>query len=147
MKTKVLSATWQLDHTEEWCRATIFWDKSLLEIEEDICPCSWQRVCKVTNIIDLGYILSFLIESLNLVYYDLVKQLSLYFIFLFGLTTRKECGKVSHNRSQVKVMSHDECGKVVHRPCSRCISSVQKLNKNSIEFSLSTQTKSAVKSS
>jgi len=25
------------------------------------------------------------------------------------------------------VMSHDECGKVVHRPCSSCISSVQKI--------------------
>ena len=104
-------------------------------------------MCKVANITDLGYILSFLIESLNLVYYDLAKQLSHYFIFLFGLTTRKEYGKVSHNRSQVSVMSHDECGKVVHRPCSRCISSIQKLNKNSIEFFLSTQTRSVVKSS
>jgi len=48
-------------------------------------------------------------------------------------------------------MSHDElyneCRKVVYRPCSRCISSVQKLNKNSIEFSSSTWTKSKVKSS
>ena len=39
-------------------------------------------------------------------------------------------------------MSHDESyyefGKVVHRPCSKYISSVQKLNENSIEFSLST---------
>jgi len=36
--------------------------------------------------------------------------------------------------SYVRVMSHDkshdEYGKVVHRPCSSCISSVQKLNKN-----------------
>jgi len=37
-----------------------------------------------------------------------------------------------------EIGSHDECGKVVHRPCSRYISSVQKLNKNSIEFFLST---------
>ena len=53
--------------------------------------------------------------------------------------------------SQVRVMSHNElhneCGKVVYRLCSRCISSVQKLNENSIEFSLLTQTKSVVKSS
>ena len=49
--------------------------------------------------------------------------------------------------SHVRVMSHDEYGKVVYRPCSSCISSVQKLNKNSIEFSLSTQTRSVVKSS
>ena len=40
-----------------------------------------------------------------------------------------------------------ECRKVVHRPCSRCISSVQKLNKNSIKFFLSTWMKSMVKSS
>jgi len=41
--------------------------------------------------------------------------------------------------------SHDECGKVVHRPYSRYISSIQKLNKNSIEFSLSTWTRSSSK--
>ena len=34
--------------------------------------------------------------------------------------------------------SHKECGKIVHRPCSSCISSVQKMNEDSIEFSLST---------
>jgi len=52
--------------------------------------------------------------------------------------TRKECRKVSHNKyhtlqlyvriSQCHVIwmeSHDECGRVVHRPCSSCISSVQ----------------------
>ena len=42
---------------------------------------------------------------------------------------------------------HDKCGKVVHRLYSRCISSVQKLNENSIEFSLSTQTRSGSKAS
>jgi len=45
------------------------------------------------------------------------------------------------------MMLHDKCGKVVHRPCSRCISNVQKLNKNSIEFSLLTQTRSGSKAS
>ena len=34
--------------------------------------------------------------------------------------------------------SHDKCGKVVHRLCSSYINSVQELNKNSIEFFLST---------
>ena len=29
--------------------------------------------------------------------------------------------------------SHDKCGKVVHRPCSSCISSIEKPNRNSIE--------------
>jgi len=32
--------------------------------------------------------------------------------------------------------SHDKCGKVVHRPCNSCISSVEKSNRNSIEFFL-----------
>ena len=33
--------------------------------------------------------------------------------------------------------SHDRHGKEVHRPCSSCISSIEKSNGNSIEFSLS----------
>ena len=40
---------------------------------------------------------------------------------------------------------YEKCGKVVHRPYSRCISSVQKLNENFIEFFLSTQTRSGSK--
>jgi len=46
---------------------------------------------------------------------------------------------ISHNRS------HKECGKIVHRPCSSCISSVQEINKDSIEFFLLTQTWSGFK--
>jgi len=43
-------------------------------------------------------------------------------------------------------MSHImKCGKIVHRPCNSCISSVQELNKDSIEFSLSTQTWRVIK--
>jgi len=42
------------------------------------------------------------------------------------------------------IKSDDKCGKVVYRLCSKCISSVQKLNKNSIKF-LSTQTGSGSK--
>jgi len=37
--------------------------------------------------------------------------------------------------------SHDRHGKIVHRPCSSCISSVEK---NSIKFSLSNADKGAV---
>ena len=33
-----------------------------------------------------------------------------------------------------RVMSHDECGKVVHRPYSSCISSVQNLMKTLLSF-------------
>ena len=48
---------------------------------------------------------------------------------------------MSHNGS------HEECGKIVYRPCSSCISSVQEINENSIEFSLSTWTWRMIKSS
>jgi len=44
----------------------------------------------------------------------------------------------SHDRS------HDKCGKVVHRLCSSCISSIEKSNKNFIEFSLSITEQRAV---
>ena len=78
----------------------------------------------------------------------------LYFFFFFHIWTyyTRKCRKVSHDMPHViyhmkKIESHDECGKLVHRPCSSCISSVQKLNKNSIEFSLSTWTWSVIKSS
>jgi len=40
--------------------------------------------------------------------------------------------------------SYDKCGKVVHRPCSSCISSVEKSNGNSIEFFLSIAKQRAV---
>jgi len=45
------------------------------------------------------------------------------------------------------IKSHEEYGKIVHRPCSSCISSVQEINKDSIEFSLSTWTWSGFESS
>ena len=41
--------------------------------------------------------------------------------------------------------SHDKCGKIVHRPCSSCISSVQEIEEDTIEFSLSTWTWSGFK--
>jgi len=41
--------------------------------------------------------------------------------------------------------SHEEYGKIVHRPCSSYISSIQEINKDSIEFSLSTQTWTVIK--
>jgi len=60
------------------------------------------------------------------------------FLFLLDLLYRKECGKVSHYKCYIshshtkyieshKVTSHDKCGKVAHRPCSSCISSVENL--------------------
>jgi len=54
----------------------------------------------------------------------------------------------SHKIMLHKIMSHDgshdECEKVVHRPGSKCISSIQGLNKDSIEFFLSTWIRSKI---
>jgi len=87
----------------------------------------------------------------------LARQLSHYlylYFFSFGLTIYKKYGKVSHSHSYMKwditvlyhmIKSHKECGKIVHRPCSSCISSVQEINENSIKFSLSTQTWRVIK--
>ena len=78
----------------------------------------------------------------------MAKQLSHYlFFFYLRLITQKEVqesvmSQVLHSHSHM--MSHDRCGKEVHRPCSSCISSVEKSNKNSIEFSLSNADKGAV---
>jgi len=44
--------------------------------------------------------------------------------------------------TQIKL--HDNHGKVVHRPCSNCISSIQEMYENSIEFSLLSTDKGAV---
>jgi len=95
--------------------------------------------------------------------YDLAKQLShylyIYFFFFFSfildLLHRREYRKVSqvivtwqkvtlshHMMSHDR--SHDKCRKVVHRPCSSCISSVKKSNGDSIEFSLSIAKQRAV---
>jgi len=41
--------------------------------------------------------------------------------------------------------SYEGCGKIVYKPCSSCISSVQEINKDSIEFSLSIQIRSGTK--
>ena len=38
-----------------------------------------------------------------------------------------------------------DCGNIVHRPCSRYISSVQEIEEDSIEFSLLTQTWRVIK--
>ena len=68
-----------------------------------------------------------------------------FFIFFFHFFsfwtyyTRKECRKVSHDNS------HDKYGKIVHKPCGSCISSIQEIEEDSIKFSLSTQTQSRFK--
>jgi len=57
---------------------------------------------------------------------------------------------VSHVTEQMlqyditQMKSHDNCGKVVHRPCSNCISSIQEMHKDSIKFSLLSTDKGAV---
>ena len=83
--------------------------------------------------------------------HDLAKWLShylyffsfLFFSFILDLLHRGKCGKVSHHKCHTvmvtwqevivshHIMSHDEShdrhGKIVHRPCSSCISSVENL--------------------
>jgi len=74
-------------------------------------------------------------------YHNLAKQLSYYLYFLFfsfilDLLHRREYRKVSHHKchtshSHSHMMSHDgshnKCRKVVHRPCSSCISNIENL--------------------
>jgi len=54
-----------------------------------------------------------------------------------------------HIIESYKVMSHDrlydKCGKMMYKPCSSCISSIEKSNENSIKFFLLTQIKSRIK--
>ena len=83
--------------------------------------------------------------------HDLAKWLSHYFILFsyLDLLQGRSVGKyhmTGHRSGWYHMIElYEKCGKVVHRPYSRCISSVQKLNKNSIEFFLSTQTRSGSK--
>ena len=55
---------------------------------------------------------------------------------------------MSHDRCHSiishKMKSYDNYGKVVYRPYSSCISSVQEMHENSIKFSLSSADKKAV---
>jgi len=83
--------------------------------------------------------------------HNLAKWLSHYFILFsyLDLLQGRSVGKyhmTGHRSGWYHMIElYEKCGKVVHRPYSRCISSVQKLNKNSIEFFLSTQTRSGSK--
>jgi len=59
--------------------------------------------------------------------------LILFYFLIWIYYTRKEYKEVLHNNAAYhshmlgyhKVILYDKCGKVVHRPCSSCISSVQ----------------------
>ena len=78
----------------------------------------------------------------------MAKSLSIFlffsFLFLFfylGLTTQKEVRESvmsQVSQSQHHMMSHDEShdkhGKIVHRPCSSCISSVENLTRTLSSF-------------
>jgi len=65
--------------------------------------------------------------------YDLAKQLSYYlysFSFLFTIQEgvwESVMSQVLPSHSHMMGKSHDRCGKVVHRLCSNCISSVQEI--------------------
>jgi len=63
------------------------------------------------------------------------------FLLLLDLLHKEEVWEsVISQVSCYVTKSHEECGKVAHRPGSSCISSIQEINKDSIEFSLSTWT-------
>ena len=80
--------------------------------------------------------------------YDLAKLLSHYlYFFSFSFWTYyiriESVGKYhmtkitchSHKTYDITRYSHDDHGKVVHRPCSSCISSVQKITGTSLSSS------------
>ena len=55
------------------------------------------------------------------------------------------CHNVTGKKNDVtQIKSHDNHRKVVHRPCSNCISSVQEIHEDSIEFSLLSTNKGAI---
>ena len=56
----------------------------------------------------------------------------------------EKCHKSQSHDRRSHDRSHDKYGKVVHRPCSSCINSVEKSNRDSIEFSLSITEQKAV---
>ena len=62
----------------------------------------------------------------------IAKSLFIFLFFYLGLTTQK--GVWESVTSQEVTMSHDRCGKVVHRPCSSCISSVENLMRTLSSF-------------
>ena len=51
---------------------------------------------------------------------------------------------MSQENDVTQIKSHDNHRKVVHRPCSNCISSVQEIHEDSIEFSLLSTNKGAI---
>ena len=53
---------------------------------------------------------------------------TLLYFFFWTYYTGRSVGKCHITQvSQSHDGSHDECGKIVHRPCSSCISSIQKI--------------------
>ena len=68
----------------------------------------------------------------DVMYHNLVKWLS-HYLYFFSLL-HKEYRKLSLDHSHI-VTSHDECGKAVHRPCSSCISSIQKITETLLSSS------------
>jgi len=61
------------------------------------------------------------------------------FTFLLDLLYKEKCGKVSCHKCHSHIshrschmMSYDECGKVVHRSYSSCISSIENLTRTSL---------------
>ena len=70
----------------------------------------------------------------------------LFFSFSFGLTIQgRSVGKCHMSQCNVtQIKSYDNHRKVVHKLYGNCISNIQEIHKDSIEFSLSSADKRAV---
>jgi len=133
------SKNWEASNPSHTIHNLILWYFQLHQVH------SWSRRINVENVITIevyGPLLTLSCEDLEFTLgcHDLAKQLSHYLYFFYFLLfyfllpwtyyTGRSAGKChgrmtgSHSITSHDG-SHDKCGKVVHRPCSSCISSVE----------------------
>jgi len=101
----------QLYRTKYFTKLDVCWGFNNVQIKLETSGISWLGKTAKSLFYFTFFFFSFLFFSyLDLLYKKEVQE----------SVTWQCCMSQSHVR-----MSHDECGKVVHRPCSSCISSVQ----------------------
>ena len=103
----------------------------------------------ITHVIGSATILSivsclFVYRVVSFIINDLkkIRSIGIYHKYHIVAVTWEREKKIGYYSITSHKKSH---GKIVHRLCSSCISSVQVINKDSIEFSLSTQTWRVIK--
>ena len=128
-------------------RSTATWHTILLTVTQTVVGREQSdlidnTICSCTD---------WLLEESKVTCHDLAKRLShylyffsfLFFSFILDLLHRGKCGKVLRHKYYIVMItwqevtashhmishneSHDRHGKIVHRPCSSCISSVENL--------------------